>query len=336
MDYLIYRAQLLKRKLSSLARSRNGSGLNSASLPAQLGLFLFSLLLIMAGQCGGQRPDLKYDTRIAQPTFPQGGPTVIFDEGHRNSHSSKGTYRPFTQLIRNDGYKVIRNKAILTPDILTKGRILVIANAKGVGLKSNPAFTAQEIVNITRWVEHGGGLFLIADHYPFGGAARELALAFGVIMSNGFLSDSIHYQGSNIFRDEFIFTAQNGLLTPHAITRNVKKVITFTGQSLKSPEQAVPILKLSPHAYEVLPDSIWTKGQGVFKKTYTRFTDPCRPVGDCQLLALKYGRGRVVIAGEAAAFTAQIAAGIRFGMNAAGNDNRQLTLNIMHWLSGLD
>jgi len=31
--------------------------------------------------------------------------------------------------------------------------------------------------------------------------------------------------------------------------------------------------------------------------------------------------------------TAQVARGAKFGMNSPGNDNRQLALNIMHWLS---
>ena len=36
---------------------------------------------------------------------------------------------------------------------------------------------------------------------------------------------------------------------------------------------------------------------------------------------------------QAAMLTAQVARGAKFGMNSPGNDNRQLALNIMHWLS---
>ena len=47
-------------------------------------------------------------------------------------------------------------------------------------------------------------------------------------------------------------------------------------------------------------------------------------------------RGSVVVLGEAAMLTAQIAPqGFRVGMNLPGYGNRQLALNIMHWLSGL-
>jgi hypothetical protein len=56
-------------------------------------------------------------------------------------------------------------------------------------------------------------------------------------------------------------------------------------------------------------------------------------------VALKYGKGRVVITGEAGMLSAQILregqASYPFGMNVPGFDNRQLALNLFHWLSGL-
>jgi hypothetical protein len=59
--------------------------------------------------------------------------------------------------------------------------------------------------------------------------------------------------------------------------------------------------------------------------------------GRAQGIALKAGKGRVVIMGEAAMLSAQISGPNKMpmGMNVPGNDNKQLALNIMHWLSGL-
>src|SRR5262249_29880975 len=59
--------------------------------------------------------------------------------------------------------------------------------------------------------------------------------------------------------------------------------------------------------------------------------------GRAQGLALPFGKGRVVVMGEAAELSAQILGrgGPPMGMNAPGIDNRQLALNIMHWLSRL-
>ena len=65
----------------------------------------------------------------------------------------------------------------------------------------------------------------------------------------------------------------------------------------------------------------------------------CRPsaAGRAQGIAFKFGKGRVVVLGEAAMMSAQLAGPEkrRMGMNMPGSDNRQLALNIMHWLSGL-
>jgi hypothetical protein len=66
--------------------------------------------------------------------------------------------------------------------------------------------------------------------------------------------------------------------------------------------------------------------------------DPRSAVGECQGLALKFGKGRVVVMGEAAELSAQIIGGNppdRFGMNVPGCDNRKMAINIIHWLSRL-
>ena len=54
--------------------------------------------------------------------------------------------------------------------------------------------------------------------------------------------------------------------------------------------------------------------------------------GRAQAIALPFGKGRVVVFGEAAMLTAQER---NFGMNYPGTDDRQLVLNVMHWLSDL-
>ena len=66
--------------------------------------------------------------------------------------------------------------------------------------------------------------------------------------------------------------------------------------------------------------------------------------GRAQGLAFDYGKGRLVVMGEAAMFSAQVARftdpsgrrnEIKMGMNVPGNDNQQFLLNIMHWLTRL-
>jgi hypothetical protein len=53
---------------------------------------------------------------------------------------------------------------------------------------------------------------------------------------------------------------------------------------------------------------------------------------------MKFGGGRVVVLGEADMLSALLGnppENEPIGMNYPGVDNKQLTLNIMHWLSGL-
>ncbi|MCZ6794189.1 MAG: hypothetical protein O7J95_11315, partial [Planctomycetota bacterium] len=57
--------------------------------------------------------------------------------------------------------------------------------------------------------------------------------------------------------------------------------------------------------------------------------------GRAQGLALEFGKGRVVVLGEAGFLSAQLVGPRRrpFGMNVPGTDNRQLALNLMRWLA---
>ncbi|HMH43248.1 MAG TPA: hypothetical protein VK557_07190, partial [Pyrinomonadaceae bacterium] len=93
-------------------------------------------------------------------------------------------------------------------------------------------------------------------------------------------------------------------------------------QSLKGPPDSVAFMKLADSAVDAMP--------GVN-------TNPVSAAGRAQGIAMSFGKGRVVVLGEAAMLSAQLAAANKmpFGMNRPGIDNRQIALNIMHWLSGL-
>jgi hypothetical protein len=59
--------------------------------------------------------------------------------------------------------------------------------------------------------------------------------------------------------------------------------------------------------------------------------------GWCQGAFKKYGKGRIVVFGEASMFTAQLggAAKRKMGMNRDdAKDSYKLSLNIIHWLDG--
>src|SRR5690349_6868924 len=152
------------------------------------------LLLTCVNAFAQQMADPEFDTSVARPAYKKDGPRVMFDEAHHNFHTSDGRYKPFVDLLANDGYNVIRNHQPFIKTRLSSFKILVIANALGAEEDDDKgadesAFTEEEIAAVADWVKGGGALLLIADHAPFGSAASRLSNSFGVDMSKGYTFD---------------------------------------------------------------------------------------------------------------------------------------------------
>lgn len=297
------------------------------------------LFLMLAGAPLGaqQVADSAFDASVPAPAHRGDAPRVVLDEAHRNFHTLGGRYAPFARLLMNDGLQVTAGTVPFTRASLASVGVLVIANALGPDVTdqaSGPAFTAAECDAVRDWVREGGALLLVADHAPFGSAARLLVSRFGVTLGGGFVFDSANaLEGSPTL---LVFTATNGLLGAHSIldgrdsTERVHRVVSFTGQSLTVPDAAAALLRLGPAAREARTGAESEAGTGV-------------PVhGRAQALAMRFGRGRIVMLGEAAMLSAQVLryeddgrpAELRMGMNVPGTDDRQFALNVMRWLSG--
>lgn len=310
-------------------------------------LYLFCSLSLQTQQMS----DPRFDASVKNPAYDKGkGPVVLFDEGHHNFHTSKGRYKPFADVITNDGYVIAVNNSKFNKDVLKGHKILIISNALN---KKNekvwqspyyPAFTDDEIEAVHHWVKQGGALLLIADHEPFGTAAYDLAKKFGVLLSKWTAYDL--ETDPKIFR--ISFTREKGTLIDHPITlgRNkceiVDKVRTFGGEALQAPEGS-GFLKFTDNAFIVFDKVIHGDQLDKAKKALIP--------GQFQGAAFGYGKGRVVVLGEAAMLTAQISK-LGFsrkkgkevmplqkkrgmGMYPHDNDNKQFLLNLMHYLSGL-
>jgi hypothetical protein len=310
---------------------------------------LIPLLLIAvmpAGARAQQVPDTTFDVTVARPAFGARAPLVLIDEAHNNFHTSTGRYRPFANLLRNDGFRVATNDRPLSARALAEAHILVIANAlppesAARHESAEPAFTADEAEALWQWVNGGGALLLIADHAPFGGAAGILAQRFDVNFGDGFVYDTAHYLTSFGARNLpgvasiMVFSRENGLLGTHPILQGrdprerIERVVAFTGQSMSVPSRASVLLHLSPTAKEARSREHLAGWGGT-------------PVGGRAMgLAMSFGRGRVVILGEAAMMSAQVAngnpetrqPGMLMGMNHPGSDDKQFALNVMRWLA---
>jgi hypothetical protein len=178
---------------------------------------------------------------------------------------------------------------------------------------------------VNNWVRGGGALLLIVDHAPFASAAEVLAKQLGVDMSKRETSDPANLDKELNLPSVLVYSRENQLLAESPITNGrgdgerVNRVIVFSGQSLKGPQGSDAFLKLADSAVEEIDG----KNASV--------------AGRAQGIAFRLGKGRVVVLGDAAMLSAQVTGSDNHpvGMNVPNIDNRQLALNIMHWLSGV-
>jgi len=319
---------------------------HARALPVWLVLALTLIAFGLGCRSMGHRQvaDADFDPTVRQPAVVGRTIRVLVDEAHGNFHTADGRYRPFAELLRSDGFTVERGQSPFTADALDGVDVLVIANAEPPDEEvPSSAFTADEVAAVDRWVRGGGGLLLVADHTPFGVAARELAAAFGVVLHDQHLRDPEHEDDDLKSPYVLVFERADGLVADHAITRGrgpgeaVDRVVTFGGEALEGPPGSTQLLRLDTTA-EIVDDPDRSEEAEVHSAA-----------GMAQAVALDLGgaraQGRVVVLGEAAVFTSQVITGeaaasfgreeLRIGMSRADTDDRQLALNTVRWLAGL-
>jgi hypothetical protein len=328
----------------------------------QIRILFPSIFLLLPSMAASQQvADSAFNTNVTNPAFTAKHPVVVIDQAHGNFHTASGRYKPLAELLRSDGFNIVEGKEKFDKPI--HADVLIIANAETDvpnGTPQPPAFTPAECDAVYEWIEKGGSLLLIADHTPYGAAAATLGAKFGIDMGKGFVFDP---DITNIVDapTTLLYSAENRLLGEHGITRGrndgerVRRVVAFTGQSLSVPPGATALMRLGPDAFELHTQE--EMEQAVPKLGYegmnrvraadaayvAQMKDRHGVAGRAQGVALKIGKGRVVMMGEAAMFSAQVFKFTfegklvegKMGMNAEGNDDRQFALNVLHWLSGL-
>ena len=294
-------------------------------------IFILSFSFIFFSAFSQQVADTAFTFNINKQMYPKGaGPVITLDEAHFNFHTLDGRYYTFGKLLESDGYVLRAGRESFSAASLSKTRILVIANALPDNgpwrLPTRPAFTGKEAEAVQTWVMAGGRLFLIADHMPFPAAAAPVASAFGFNLINGFAMRKDN-------QPEY-FTHRSGNLMSNPITKGrdkserIDSIRVFTGQGFIAPKEAAPITLLGPEYDVLLPAVAW------------EFGDSTAIISGRQLVngaMMSYGKGRIVVMGEAAMFSAQLAGAQRqkMGMNSPdARQNPQFLLNIIHWLDG--
>jgi len=310
-------------------------------MPVTLKLVLALGILICVPAASAQQvndPDFHFQN--PSPAFAPGkGPMVCIDSAHNNFHTVDGRYKGFADLLRGDGHVVRDSNRKFTAAVLAACHVMLIANPVGDANKNDWAyphpstFTREEIEAVYRWVQDGGRLLLFVDHSPFPGAMRDLGAFLGTQMLDGY---AIVNPGSSNLPDVFRLSDQTLGSHPILAGRNEKEkvdaVATFTGSAFLAAPNYTPLLVLPSTAVaaarlgmnlENLPISEWPKV----------------PVGGfLQGAAGRLGKGRVVVMGEAAMCSAQLAGPQKqpMGMNhPRAAQNPQFCLNVVRWLSGI-
>jgi hypothetical protein len=262
--------------------------------------------------------DPEFKATVERPAYPKSAPRVMFDESHFNQNTSTNRYKPFAELLLNDGYRIVVNRQPFTKKSLDSFKVLIVVNALAEDIDEveadKPAFSEEECVAVRDWVKDGGSLLLITDAGPFAKSVGDLAKYFGIEMTGAIELDA---KKSAIIS----YSRENNSLADHSIVQGrdnaekIQRVMVFEGQALRGPADSVVLLKV--------PNSDSNDGKR-------------SPAG--QGLAFKFGDGRVVALGDSEMLSALLSEPPDrepIGMNYPDIDNKQLTLNIMHWLSGL-
>jgi len=298
-------------------------------------VFQFSNFNLFA-QTNIAKMDSLYTPEIINPAYPMNnGPTIYLDEGHYNRHiyGGLGSFIAFKDVLSKDGYKVVSFKEQFTSNSLQKVRLMVIALAQnksnlGDTNWSNPTYSAfqqSEIIAVKKWVFNGGSLFLIVDHHPFAGAAKDLAKEFGFELFNGHAMDTI--------RDPSFFQKANKTLHSNVITNGrdstekIDSIVTFNGAAMKLSDDAKPILTFDNEWVHYLPHTAWE-----FKNI-----EPTNINGYSQGAFRTLGNGKIVVFADGNMFSAQDTEwGGKMGfIDPNAKYNYKLLLNIIHYLDGL-
>lgn len=289
-----------------------------------------------------------------EPAFEsEAGPLVCVDAAHHNFHTLDGRYYTFGKLLRGDGFRTVSVSERFDEAALDECGVIVIANAIGAdnaedwGFPHPSAFAGDEIISLLAWVRNGGNLLLIMDHAPMPGAAADLSSLLGVVPLDGGAMYRVFGGVDEVALREAAEAADTtperlremlgspGALGDHPILRGregvdepIRSLMTFGGSAFLPSENVQPLLRLAPGAFGV---AYW---EAIPEEAWPRYPMDGWLAGG----ALRYGEGRVVILGEAAMCSAQLAGPDRhpMGMNhPLSVDNPGFCLNTVRWLAGV-
>jgi len=295
-------------------------------------VFIWCALVFWATEGSAQQvADENFHYPVSVPLYKVGnGPLIVFDEAHNNASTLRGAYAPFGILLASDGYQVVGSNEKVTSELLKKAKIYVTVNAmydmENWDLPARSAFSPDEINELATWVADGGSLFLVTDHMPCGASVNDLAGRFGINILNGFALRKDG--GAEVFSKEKETLMSNEITSARG--KQIDSIMCWGGTGFTVPPHAHVISVLGDDYRIYLP----SQASQIEKRSKAAIPYICGR-GFVNGAYLKFGRGRIVVFGDGAPFSAQLQ-GIKSakrGMNhPRATQNAQFLLNIIHWL----
>jgi hypothetical protein len=299
------------------------------------------------------------DAAQAPTLAPSSGASVVIDLAHHN-FGVAADFAPLSTWLASEGFRVRAQRGAFDRESLSSVQVLIIKNAlaernaisarptepeiaRSWSLPTPSAFTPAEIAAVNEWVLGGGGLLLIFDHMPMPGAARDLAAAFGIEVSNGHAVDArglAPFTGQSVERaGRAVFSRSEGTLADEPLTNGlepserVASVASDGGSAFRLPASARSLLTLGANFVSLLPEVAWR---------FSEETPREDVAGWSQGGVLRAGQGRLAVFGDGSILMSPaMAASLgRWGGYTADKapadfgESPRLLLNVLRWLSG--
>ena len=268
-------------------------------------------------------------------------PIIVFAEGHNNFGDDRDSSNAeMEQFLAREGFELrqyigeITREALEGVNILHTDNALAPENQDNWTLPTPSAFTPEEISIIYDWVHDGGSLLMVIEHMPFGGSYEDLAKAFNVETSNGFVVDERLLDG---YSEEiistagwFVFRQDNGALGDHPILtgrqphERIEFVAADDGSAFRLPERAVSLMTFGSNAISLEPSVSWRFDSATPRRSVS---------GWSQGGVMKVGKGRVAVLGDN--FLIIPPSQLESEKEVVfGRYHPQFTVNVYRWLSG--
>lgn len=287
--------------------------------------------------------DIEYSHQF-EPLAQRHGTRVLIDRHHKTIYRNEGLEtgaHVMLDIMDRDGFSVAYAENALAAEALGNADILIIHGLPNdeIELDNGAVFwksplSEKEVETIVRFVDAGGGLYLSLSHFPNGSGALPLLEAFAVKFRDGYLY-SKEYPS---FTDP-----QNGRCS-HYFGMSRRDGTINDGHPIIN--AGLPVREIDFHCgaavFRKSGDPVLPFPEASENHTEGSISDPENSfeISDAYagMIGFQYGKGKVVVATDQGMFrnfifTFDTGERVYVTITSPDNDNANLFVNMMRWLS---